>query len=303
MAGDPLSFAAFTLFPLVVLVIGIVGSIAFASLLDDWRILLATALFLLMAAHQGTEVWAYIGGADPYTSILGEALETAVNLLAVGTIGYVIWSLRTERQLRERLEIIQETLAEDEQIGEEVRALGERGARIQPDQPSDPAWRKIPGVNRLLGFLFTTLPLGTTADLPAVLGTAVQNVRITFPIAEFRVETEDSIAVLAEPTYLQEVLETVLERLVVYNDSSDPELDIEMKRGNTVDLVITHNGSGLPVDVIDRLTGETRDAGAGDLELAYVHSYLEKWGGSVSVTADTVEISLQTPRSVSNPVT
>lgn len=301
MAGDPLAFAAFTLFPLLVLGIGVVLSVAYASLLDDRRILLSTVLFLLMAFHQGTELWAFVGGTDPFENLLGEMLETAVNLLAVGAIGYVVWSLRTERQLRERLAIIQGTVLGEAEMDTAVGELGGETERAR-DRPIGPTWRWIPGLSRLIGFLYTTLPLGTTADLPAVLRTAVQNTRVTFPIAAFEVDEVEAATVFAEPTYLQEVLETIFERLVVYNDSSDPVVDIAVDRGpETVELSITDNGSGLPPEVADLLTGATGESpGTDDLELAYVHSYLEKWGGSVSVEDGTVRITLLTPSSVSN---
>lgn len=301
MAGDLFSLVAFTLVPLVVLAAGVVVSIAYASILEDRRILLSTALFLLMAVHQTTELWAFLAGARPYQNPLGEVLETAVNLLAVGAIGYVVWSLQAERQLRERLAIIQGTLVGDERVREEIGTSA-------PDTSTaargflGPGSLRIPGLGRIIGLLYTALPLGTTANLPAVLRTAVQNTRVTFPIAEFRVADIDAVTVLAEPTYLQEVLETVLERLVVYNDSSDPVVDIALECGtDSVTLAITDNGSGLPEEVTARMTGETTASpGTDDLELAYVHSYLEKWGGSVAVSDGTVTIRLLTPRSVSN---
>lgn len=298
MAGDPLAFAVFTLFPLVVLALGALLSLAYVFVLEDRRILLSTILFALMLSHQVTEAWQFVAGPDPYQNLLGEGIETLVNLLAVVAIGYVIWTLQAERRLRERLAVVHGRV-----VGDEGDANGgpldltEAGGSVAG--PFGPGWFRVPVFGRLLATLYTSLPLGNTADLESVLRVAIQNAKITFPIATFEVETLPPVTVLAEPTYLQEILETVLEQLVVYNDSSDPRVEIDVETGpGAVRVGFRDNGSGLPDEVIGRLTGGHRPADAGeptdDLELVYVHAFIEKWGGAVDVRDDAVQITLPT---------
>jgi hypothetical protein len=59
-----------------------------------------------------------------------------------------------------------------------------------------------------------------------------------------------------------------------------------------------HNGSGLPEDVIAELTGTAGAAENDDLELVYVHAFLERWGGSVAVVDGQVRMTLPTPGSL-----
>lgn len=298
MAGDPLSFAAFTLLPILALGVGVLVTVVYSIALVDRRILLATALFVLMGFHQATELWQFLGGMDPYRNMVGELLETAVNLLAVGSIGYVLWSLETERQRREQLHLLQEsTPGADERTGAgSVVAGGEDGAETARGRTVQQLLR-TPVLGRVLGVLYATLPLGSTAAVDAVVDEAVRNAGITFPSAGFEVEAIPAVTVFADQTYLQEILETVLERLVVYNDASEPLVTVTGERSDsTVTLHLSDNGSGLPTEVAERLTAPPeRAAEAGDLEPDYVHAFLERWGGSIAVVEGQVEITLVTP--------
>lgn len=300
MAGDPLAFVVFTLVPLSVLGVAVVVSATYAVVLDDQRILLSTLLFVLMGFHQTTEVIQFVGDVDPHRNLLGEILETGVNLLAVGAIGYVIWSLQVERQTRERLTAVQESMfGPDHAVnGHPVRDAPEAGARERSDQRG-PDWMQTPIIGPLVGYVLTTLPLGNTATLDAVLEGAVRNVGITFPIATFRLDAVPPVTVFGDPTYLQEVIETILEQLVVYNDSSDPVIQIELETySKWVTVVLSHNGSGLPSSVVTALTGQADATTAGDdLELVHVQAFLERWGGSVETVEETVRVSLPTPGS------
>ena len=304
MALEPVFFTAFTAVPLLALAIGVIMATAYAVMLEDRRILLVTVLFLLMSIHQVVELWEVLQGASPYGSIVGEIIETSVNLLAVGSIGYVIYTLQSERRLRERLSIVQGTVLGDELDRDEAEDLGVSEPGADDTGPYRPGWFRIPGLGRLLALVFTTLPLGNTAQLQDVLRVAVQNARVTFPIATFDVAEVPPVTVLAEATYLQEVLETVLERMVVYNDSSDPIVTIDLeRRTGAVILRITDNGSGLPEDVANRLTGRPGDGpGTDDLELATVPAFIEKWGGDIAVEDGAVELTLLLPQSFSAAV-
>lgn len=301
MAGDPLAFVVFTLVPLSVLAIAVVVSATYAVVLDDRRILLSTLLFLLMGFHQTTEVVQFLGDIDPHRNLLGEILETSVNLLAVGAIGYVIWSLQVERQTRERLTAVQESVfdAEQDVNGHPVRDKPGIGARERSDTRG-PDWMQAPIVGPLVGYVLTTLPLGNTANLEPVLEAAVRNVGITFPIATFRLGAVPSVTVFGDPTYLQEVIETILQQLVVYNDSSDPAIEIEVEtHSKWVTVVLSHNGSELPSSVATALTGQADATTDDDLELVHVQAFLARWGGSVETVDGTVRVSLPTPGSPS----
>ena len=153
-------------------------------------------------------------------------------------------------------------------------------------------------MGRILGVLYATLPLGNTAALDDVVRVAVQDVRISFPIASIEVVSVPSVTVFGDPTYLQEVFETILELLIVYNDSSDPRVDVAAEtEAGRVTLVLTDNGSGLPPAVVDGLTGELAEGSDSvDRELRFVHAFLDTWGGSVGVGDEGVEITLLTPR-------
>lgn len=300
MAGDSLAFVVFTLVPLSVLAIAVVVSATYAVVLDDRRILLSTILFVLMGFHQTTEVVQFLGDVDPHRNLLGEILETGVNLLAVGAIGYVIWSLQVERQRRERLTAVQQSVLGPDQAlnGHPVGNTPEDGSRERSEQRG-PEWMRAPVIGRLVGYVLTTLPLGNTANLQSVLERAVRNASITFPIATFRQDSVPPVTVFGDPTYLQEVIETILERLVVYNDSSDPVIEIDVEAHKRwITVVFSHNGSGLPTSVVGELTGQEDATTAGDdLELVHVHAFLERWGGSVETVDGTVRVSLPTPGS------
>lgn len=291
-----MAFAVFTVLPLLVLVAGVLLSLVYVSLLGDKRILLATGLFALMALDQVHEVWQYLVGVDPHTDPLAAILETGINLLAVTAIGYVFWSLESERQFRTRLAVILDTLRGDAEGGES-------GWREGPDAKRSGTigrhrWLQIPLLGRILGVLYATLPLGNTASLDDVVRVAVQDVRISFPIASFEVTAVPSVTVFGDPTYLQEILETILELLIVYNDSSDPTVDVSADTADgRVTLLLADNGSGLPPAVVDGLRGNRTDGSESvDREIRVVHAFLAAWGGTVEVGNDGVAITLLTPR-------
>lgn len=297
MAGDPIAFAVFTVLPLLVLTVGVLLSIIYVSLLGDRRMFLATGLFALMALDQTHEVWQYLVGIDPHTDRLAAILETAINLLAVGAIGYVFGSLETERKLRTRLAVIHDTLR-GEAGGAETGLQERHVTAIGTGTFGRPRWLQVPVMGRLLEVLYATLPLGNTAALDDVVRVAVQDVRISFPIASFEVATVPSVTVFGDPTYLQEILETVLELLIVYNDSSDPTVDVSAETDDgRVTLKLTDNGSGLPPAVVEGLTGNRVDESESvDRELRVVHAFLETWGGSLEAGPEGVAITLLTPR-------
>jgi len=290
MASTVFQLLVFTVLPLAVLLVGIGLSIGYAYLLGDRRILLATVLFALMASHQSTEVVEWFTGGNPHQNVLGEIFETAVNLLAVGTIGYVVWSLREERRVRESLSEFQGAL------------LANRPRRPD-DRATEPSSRSFAGVagvfersrtlSGIVGAIANALPFGQRSRLDEVLERAVENARITFPIATVELDAVAPVEVVADDLYLQEVLEVVLEQLVLYNDQSDPVIAVHVDAASTeVAVEFTHNGSGLPEDVralLESDPGETRTDVA---ELVFVRTFVSKWGGRVTMGEDPADAAV-----------
>lgn len=310
MPGELLELIGFTLLPLGALLVGIGLALGASYVLRDRRILLAGLLFALMASHQVTEIRRLLAGGDPHQNLLGELFETAVNLLAVTAIAYIVGSLSEERRLKESLDDVQQSLFDDRpgRTRQQSGADGDDGATAgngMRDAVSE--WFGLKGGTA------AALVFGQRSPIDEVLARAVNDARITFPIATFEVQQTESVEVVAETTYLQEIFEILLEQLVLYNDASDPVVTVSLRhRNGTVTVRFSHNGSGVPDDVRDVLeTGD--DTARTDLaELVFVETFVSKWGGSVTVepgeeseeegmegvaaTEPTITVTLATPR-------
>jgi hypothetical protein len=281
MPGELLELVGFTLLPLGALLVGIGLAVGASYVLRDRRILLAGLLFALMASHQVTEIRRLLAGGDPHQNLLGELFETAVNLLAVTAIAYIVGSLSEERRLKESLDEVQQSLLEDRPGRTRQKSVpnGDTGASAGEGMRN-----AVSEWFGLKGGTTAALVFGQRSPVDAVLSRAVDDARITFPIATFEVKTTEAVEVVAETTYLQEIFEILLEQLVLYNDTSDPVISVAVHhRNGTVAVRFSHNGSGLPDDVRGVLeTGE--DTSRTDLaELVFVETFVSKWGGSVSV--------------------
>lgn len=281
MPGELLELVGFTLLPLGALLVGIGLALGASYVLRDRRILLAGLLFALMASHQVTEIRRLLAGGDPHQNLLGELFETAVNLLAVTAIAYIVGSLSEERRLKESLADVQQSLFDDRpgKTRQESVTNGDTGTTT-----GDGMRDAVSELFGLKGGTTAALVFGQQSPVAEVLARAVDDARITFPIATFEVETTESVEVVAETTYLQEIFEILLEQLVLYNDTSDPVVTVAIRhRNGTVAVRFSHNGSGVPDDVRDVLeTGA--DTSRTDLaELVFVETFVSKWGGSVSV--------------------
>jgi len=285
---DLLTVISLTGLPLAALLVGVVLSLWGARLIDRWLVL-AAVLFAMMGIHQLAELRLVLAGGNPYDPFLGEVVETGVNLLAVVVVGALTRRVDVERRRGERQAV----------VGGEM-ATGPVPGRDRPDaggipaSPFDPAAFELPVIGRLLAVASATLPLGTTAQLEEVLETAVRNLAVTYPAATVHLETP-AVTVFAEPTTLREIVETVVKQLVVYNEESEPVIEIIATDGGpTVEIEIADNGPGLPQDVAAQLVG---DATVGqNLELAPVDALLKNWGGSVRVTEGTVALRLVAPQ-------
>jgi hypothetical protein len=292
MAPDPLLVLSFTVVPLVALGGGVVVSAWYARRVDR-RLVVGTALLALMGAHQLTEGWALLTGATPHATVPGELFETSVNLLAVASILVLARRLETERRRLERQALVTRELAGGPVPGAD---------RVDSDPAVGgvfgPAAFELPILGRLFAWAFESLPLGTTANLSAVIETVSRNLQVTYPVATVDREAVPDIAVFAEATTLEDVLETVLKQLVVYNDSSEPTIHVAVETdGSRVRIRVRDNGPGLPEAVAAQLTGRETDSERADLELGTVRALLENWGGSIGVADGTVELTLLRPRS------
>lgn len=290
MAADPLAVAAFTVLPLIALAGGLVLTVWGAIVLER-RLLLATLLFGLMGAHQVTEVWLLLTGSNPLANGLGELFETSVNLLAVLAVGVLVRQIHVERRTRERQAVVARELGADPIPGASDRdADGTHSTLLRP------ATFHLPLVGRLASWAFASLPLGTTATLSTVIETAARNLQVTYPATNVDREAVPELTVFAEATTLEDILETILKQLVLYNDSSEPEIRIRVEtEGSRAMVVISDNGPALPPAVRAQLTGRTTEAARPDLELGPVHALLEQWGGSIEVTDRSVELTLLRP--------
>ncbi|MFB6124794.1 MAG: ATP-binding protein [Halanaeroarchaeum sp.] len=297
MATTVFHLLVFTALPLAVLLMGMGLSIGYSYLLGDRRILLATLLFALMASHQSTEVVQWFAGGNPHRNLLGEIFETSVNLLAVGTIVYVVWSLREERRVRESLAEFQGTI-----LGNRPqRPTGSSEERGDPFGGLGALVGRSERLSTVAGGLADVLPFGQRSHLDQVLEAAIENARLTFPIATFEREPVDPVEVVADSTYLQEVIEILLEQLVLYNDKSDPVIavSVERERGG-VFVRFTHNGSGLPENVRALLESHSTDTSTDVAELVFVETFVTKWGGDIEIGTEgdetAVVLRLATPR-------
>lgn len=132
------------------------------------------------------------------------------------------------------------------------------------------------------------LAFGRRSRLDTVLDRAVEDARMTFPIATFTVQSPDGVDVVADEAYLEEVFEIVLERLVLYNDASDPHVEIRVGRADGgVEVRFGHNGSGLPESVgrVIESGDDVPDPEAA--ELVFVETFVTRWGGSTRVDEDS----------------
>ncbi|MDR5656702.1 hypothetical protein RH831_05855 [Halodesulfurarchaeum sp. HSR-GB] len=290
MAADPLAVVAFTVLPLTVLAGGFVLTI-WGAIVRERRFLIASLLFGLMGAHQATEVWLLLTGADPLGNVLGEVFETSVNLLAVLAVGVLGRRLQVERRKRERQAVVTRELGAGPIPGATDRDTDTtHGALLRP------ATFHLPVVGRLASWAFVSLPLGTTATLSRVIETAARNLQVTYPAMKVDREAVPELTVFAEATTLVDIIETILKQLVLYNDSSDPEIRIQVAtEGPRAIVEISDNGPALPAAVSEQLTGRATEAERPDLELGPVHALLEQWGGSIDVTDSTVELTLLRP--------
>lgn len=290
MAADPLAVAAFTVLPLVVLAGGLVLT-GWGAIVLERRLLLASLLFGLMGAHQVTEGWLLLTGSNPLANGLGELFETSVNLLAVLAVGVLVRRIHVERRTRERQAVVARELGADP-----IPGASERDADSTHSTLLGPATFHLPLVGRFASWAFASLPLGTTATLSTVIETAARNLQVTYPATNVDREAVPELTVFAEATTLEDILETILKQLVLYNDSSEPEIQIRVEtEGSRALVVISDNGPGLPPAVRAQLTGRETAAARPDLELGPVHALLEQWGGTIEVTETSVELTLLRP--------
>ncbi|MFB6112671.1 MAG: hypothetical protein ABEJ58_01055 [Halodesulfurarchaeum sp.] len=269
---------AFTLVPLTTLVLGVGFAIAASVALRDRRILLGGLLFALMASHQVTEIMRYLAGGTPHQNVLGELFETAVNLLAVIAIVYLVGSLGGERRLTESLATVQGQLVGDP-LGPSRKDTAETTGGSRDED----------GSGALTHDGLASLPalFGHRSQVDATLRRAIDDARVTFPIATFDLEARTSADVVAETTYLREIFEIVLEQLVLYNDTSDPVVSARVVAENGyVAVRFEHNGSGLPEDVRTVLESGATGTDPELAELVFVETLTSKWGGDVSVEED-----------------
>lgn len=95
-------FVLFTLAPAVVLFVGIVLSTLGIWRIGDYRLLLLTAVLMLMAQHQLLELFRFFVQGVVVGGGASEAIETGANVLATGAVIYRVRFAERQEQLRRK---------------------------------------------------------------------------------------------------------------------------------------------------------------------------------------------------------
>jgi len=104
MTGSLLELGVFTVFPAVALATGAAYSLREIYLIGERRIYLIVLILGFMLFHQANELATFFATGEFRFPLVGETLETSANLVAAGSVYYVLSFTRQERQLTEALE-------------------------------------------------------------------------------------------------------------------------------------------------------------------------------------------------------
>jgi len=105
-----LEFAAFTAVPALGLILGAVYSLREIYLIGETRIYIVVLILGFMLFHQTGEMAYFFANGAFRDPVVGEIPETAANLIAGGSVYYVLAFMREERRLNEELEASQADL-------------------------------------------------------------------------------------------------------------------------------------------------------------------------------------------------
>jgi PAS domain S-box-containing protein len=103
MVEELLKFGTFTILPAIALVLGATYSLREIYHIGEKRIFVIVLILGFMLFHQIGEVEHFLGVGEFRDPVVGEVPETAANLIAAGSVYYVLSFTRNERALREEL--------------------------------------------------------------------------------------------------------------------------------------------------------------------------------------------------------
>jgi len=295
VAGSPrLTAVLFAVVPLVALAVALVTTAVYIRRLGDRRLLFLVLVLGFMATHQGVELADFLlYGALPGAATV-EVLETLVNLLAAGSINYVVWHLHEERLLHRNLAAINRFLRHD--LRNDLTLIRGRVEDVDPESEEDRTTRDaaLSGIDAFVRKAERTRHLESfmqdpdaqsPCDLASALTFAVDHVRERFPEASIAYDPPDGVQV-AGTRILGYVFETVVENAVVHNDER-PRVWIDVtEAGSEVTISVADDGPGI-ADEKKRLLldGDERDPlehGEG-LGLFFVRAAVGTWGGDVRI--------------------
>jgi len=118
-------------------------------------------------------------------------------------------------------------------------------------------------------------------DLVESVESGLAAAREAHPDAEFVFDPPDAVAVRASDR-LETAVRHLLENAVEHNDAADPHVEVAVTVGaETVRLVVTDNGPGIPDQLKQSLFDPGEDGFGGGLSLVY--TLVTGYGGEVSV--------------------
>jgi signal transduction histidine kinase len=295
VTGSPgVSVVLFAVVPLVALTVALVTTAVYIRRLGDRRLLFLVLVLGFMATHQAVELADFLLDGSLPSRGADEVLETLVNLLAAGSINYVVWHLHEERLLQRNLAALNRFLRHD--LRNDLTLIRGRIEDVDPESGDgrasldtalsgiDAFVRKAERTRHLESFMQDP-DARSPCDLAATLTFAVDRVRDRFPEASITYDSPDDVQV-AGTRILGYVFETVVENGVVHNDER-PHVWIDVTEGDSeVTVSVADDGHGI-ADEKKRLLldGDERDPlehGEG-LGLFFVRAAVRTWGGDVGI--------------------
>ncbi|MFB6135306.1 MAG: ATP-binding protein [Halobacteriaceae archaeon] len=297
------------------LTVGVAAAIAYVRRLDDGRLLFLVVVLGLMAVNQGLELSNYLTSGIYPDSGHAAVLETLVNLLAAGSINYVVWHFYEERMLRENLAALNRFLRHD--LRNDLNVV--RG-HVEGISPGDERERSsldaaVTGIDAFVRKAERTRHLETfvqehagsprSRDLETVLTPAVERVRDRFPGAAVRYDPPEDTSVLGGEI-LTSVFEMLVENAVVHNETpANVWVDVSESTDRTVAVSVADDGPGIPPGKREMLVeGDERDPleHSEGLGLFFVRTVVDRWRGDVRIrdrdgggTVVTVSLPKPTP--------
>jgi signal transduction histidine kinase len=294
-----LTVLLFVVVPLVALCVGLVTTGISIRRLGDGRLAFLVVVLGFMAVHQSLELADFLATGTFVGDDNSEIMETAVNLLAVGSINYVVWHLHEERLLRENLAALNRFLRHD--LRNDLNLVRGYVEDVDPDDERerdsldaavtgiDTFVRKAERTRYLEEFVKHHAASPGSCDLDLTLTPAVERVRNRFPDADVEYDPPADETVVGGDI-LTYVFEMLVENAVVHNDgdgAANVWVDVaEGERRGTVVVSVADDGPGISRGQRELLLegdeADPLDHGEG-LGLFFVRTVVDVWEGDVRI--------------------